>query len=223
MGMTFTGGMTMSGGMTALLGGGGGSWAVPNSASASSRLTISENTISANQDTSSGAFCIATGAKTLTGSFQYYSWEIVVNQRAVNPFFYTGLIDLAQFTDPNQFTQSPSSVGIGYGPGVGGVPRLWTWSAGGQGFFEPSIVVNNGDILGVAVEIRNNTGRNYYYLNGTPIEPENTFVNNFIGATSVALYTGWRATVPPASVTLRTDPSTFSFGGSYQNQNGWPA
>jgi hypothetical protein len=100
---------------------------------------------------------------------------------------------------------------------------MWNFDSAGQGFFDPDILVSNNDILGITVSMNGNSTLLFsLYKNGTLIF--SGYEGNFLGLPGdlVSILIGWRFTGIDASVTLRTDPATFSYGGSYSNQNGWP-
>ena len=232
MSLLLSGGMNLSGGI-ALSGGsgGGGSWATINPSTASSQLTVSGNELSISGDLSSSTgFAMSTGAKTVlsTGS---YSFEVVVDRTGgTDPYFYAGIAGLQNFQNSVWPINNQSGFNLGYGWGFGPgspSPRLWAFDSVAQAFWDPTTYVSDNNVLGFVVDFTNSaTGVNLgFYLNGTLITAYDTNFTSVPGG-QVGIILGWRFTsynspTTGSKITLRTDPSTFSYGGNYTNQNGW--
>jgi len=227
MAITITG-TTITGGVIITSAGGGGGWATINSGNASPELTIVGNEISITGDLSSSVGLSITNGSKLINSTASYSFEVLVNRvGGPSPYFYAGLMGSQVFNN-SQWPTSSLGYGYGFGPGPG-TPRLWNWDySGSQAFLSPEQLVVNNDVLGITADFNGGTTATLnLYLNGvnqTASVPANF---NGVAGNLVAIVIGWRFTSyndpsTGSKVTLRTDPSTFSYGGSYTNQNGWP-
>jgi hypothetical protein len=235
MGMLFTGGMELRPGMLMSVAPPPAVWATIDQASAASQLTIVGNQVTVGTSLLGAVGLSRTnGAKNVMTAASY-SFEVVINDAtgtpATNPYFYAGVIGTQNFTNNNYPITTPTNLasGYGFGPGLVGpppVPRLWSFDGGAQGFFSPSIYVANGGVLGITIDTNTNTfgslNQRFYY-NGTLISGPDPYAFGSVPGGLISILIGYRFTETGTSVTLRTDPSTFSYGGSYSNQNGWPA
>lgn len=234
--MIFTGGMSLSGGMLASISSGAASWATISQSSP--LITVVDNTATTNSTVpgGTGAGLITNGIKNVTSTMQNLSYEVLINEvgsvAAGGPRFFTGVVNPNTINITNLGNTNNRGKGFGYYPqGLLGQElaslanfEMFGGLTLGAITTDPGnnrIPINNGDVMGIVVNfINNSTGSLLIYLNGVL---RSTDVLNLTGQNQITLFTGWQTTGSGLSVTMRTNPSTFSYGANYTNQNGWPA
>jgi hypothetical protein len=218
MSISCSGGMLFTDGITISFSEGGGSWAMIDQASAAPELTIVGNQATVTGDLSNSVgFSRTNGGKSVLIPANY-SFEVLVNDVGLPPQFYAGVVQIQDFNN-NTFPLGSTTSGFGISPD----PSLWSYDSTGQSYIDGTTVANN-DVLGIVVRIIEGSQLLLnLYKNGVLIVED--YLANFTGIPGnlISILIGWKFTDPGATVTLRTDPSTFSYGANYANQNGWSA
>jgi surface protein len=237
--MLLTGGFTLTSGLTFTSSGTPVPPFIPlatlDPATASTELTLVGQTVTINTNTSNwAAICSTDGAwplPTSTANSLAFTLELVMNATADNAGkFFMGTV----LTD--NYSNNTLQAGL-FGPGgvynYTVIPDTFTaymYTDGvGFAFIQPGgsgyVPIQVGDILGLAVDISTNTlgtMEAVLYLNGNEVLPGYTFTVGVGTTGSITPFVAYSFANGSPSVTLRTNPATFSYANSYTNQNGWP-
>jgi hypothetical protein len=231
--MLLTGGFTLGSGLTFTPPAPPSNYATLDPATANSALTVTGQTVTLNTSGSGWkAVCSTNGARVLptsTANPLSLSLELVLNANGGSgSWFFMGAVPTTAYSNSTLqlgflgpggyfgYLESGTAAGYGYTDGAG----FAFLQAGGN-----YIPIHVGDVLGMSVEISATSAGimdTTWYLNGNTAGVGYPFSFGVGTSGSITPFVAYQSPSGTPSVTLRTDPTTFSYGGSYTNQNGWP-